>query len=191
MLFRVYSVQKISPVQGDWVKMLEGDKKLFKIELSDDEMEAISKYKIQNYLKKRVREVTLEYVEGLKQKHSKTQNYDTSRLSTSPYLNDSRFTKTERELLFKLRSRTIQVKYNFQNANLQNMLCELCNLFICTQEHILTCPVFTQHSTIVNTMSVEHNFIYGNVDQQLMYTRIYSQFWDARKLLLDLEAQDQ
>ena len=31
MLFRVYSVKKISPVQGDWVKMLEGDKKLFKI----------------------------------------------------------------------------------------------------------------------------------------------------------------
>ena len=181
MLFRVYSVQKISPVQGDWVKMLEGDNKLFKIKLSDDEMEAISKYKIQNYLKKRVREVTLEYVEGLKQKHSKTQNFDTSRLSTSPYLNDSRFTKTERELLFKLRSRTIQVKYNFQNANLQNMLCELCNLFTCTQEHVLTCPVLTQHCTIVNTMSVEHNFIYGNVDQQLMYTRIYSQFWDARK----------
>ena len=76
--------------------------------------------------------MTLEYVEGLKQKHSKTQNYDTFRLSTSPYLNDSRFTKTERELLFKLRSRTIQVKYNFQNANLQNMLCELCNLFTCT-----------------------------------------------------------
>ena len=77
------------------------------IELSDGEMEAISKYKIQNYLKKRVREVTLEYVEGLKQKHSKTQKYDTSRLSTSPYLNDSSFTKTERELLFKLRTRTI------------------------------------------------------------------------------------
>ena len=100
-------LKKTSPVQGDWVKMLEGDKKLFKIELSDDEMEAISKHKIQNYLEKRVREVTLEYVEGLKQKHSKTQNYDTSRLSTSPYLNDSSFTKTERELLFKLRTRTI------------------------------------------------------------------------------------
>ena len=39
MLFRVYSVKKISPVQGDFVKMLAGDKKLFKIELSDDEME--------------------------------------------------------------------------------------------------------------------------------------------------------
>ena len=129
-------------------------------------------------------------MEELRQKHREPQNYDTSRLSTSPYLNDSRFTKTERELLFKLRSRTVQVKHNFQNANLQNMLCELCHLFTCPQEHVLSCPVLTQQCTLVNTISVEHNFIYGNVDQQLMYTKIYNQFWDARKLILDLKAQD-
>ena len=136
-------------------------------------------------------EVTLEYIDGLKQKHSKTQHYDTSKLSTSPYLTDSRFSKSERELLFKLRSRTVQVKNNFQNGYHQNMLCEICNIFTCTQEHVLSCPVLTQKCRIVNTMTIEHSFIHGNVEQQLMYIKIYSQFWEERKIIIYLKAQSQ
>ena len=42
-----------------------------------------------------------------------------------PYLQDSRFSKYERELLFKLRSKTVWVKDNFKNAYLNNdMLCD-------------------------------------------------------------------
>ena len=33
MLYKVYSTQKISQVQGDWVKLLEADKYVFKINL--------------------------------------------------------------------------------------------------------------------------------------------------------------
>ena len=153
-------------------------------------MQKVSKFKIQNYLKKASQELTLQYIEGLKEKHSKTQQYDTSILSLAQYLVDSRFTKSERELLFKLRSRTVEVKNNFQNANPQSLLCDLCNLFTCTQEHVLSCPVLTPHCKIVNTKSVNHSHIYGNVDQQLVYIKIYSQFWDSRKLLIEVDAEN-
>ena len=188
MLYKIYSVQKMSAIQGDWIKLLQVDKALFKITLSDEEMEKLSKYKIQSYLKKLSCEMTIEYIEKLKQKHTKTQHYDTSNLSTATYLVDSRFSKCERELLFKLRSRTVQVKYNFQSGNIENLLCDLCNLFTCTQEHVLSCPVLTAQCKMVNTKTVEHSFIHGNVDQQLLYTRIYSKFWDARKSLIEVEA---
>ena len=192
ILPRVYSVQKVSTIQGDWVKLLETDKKLFKITLSDEEMQKVSKFKIKNYLKKASQELTLQYIEGLKEKHSKTQQYDTSRLSLAQYLVDSRFTKSERELLFKLRSRTVEVKNNFQNANPQSLLCDLCNLFTCTQEHVVSCPVLTPHCKIVNikSVNVNHSHIYGNVDQQLAYIKIYSQFWDSRKLLIEVDAEN-
>jgi hypothetical protein len=189
MLYKVYSAQKISQVQGDWVKLLEADKSVFKINLSDDEMEKMSKYKIQKYLKKMSNEVTLEYIEGLKAKHSKVHKYDTSTLSISPYLTDNRFSRSERDLLFKLRSRTVQVNNNFQNGNLENIMCDLCNLFTCTHEHVLSCPVLTVKCTIVNTKSINHSFIYGSVDQQLTYMKIFSQFWEQRKQILEAKAQ--
>ena len=136
-------------------------------------------------------EVTLEYIEGLKAKHSKVHKYDTSTLSISPYLTDNRFSRSERDLLFKLRSRTVQVKNNFQNGNLENMMCDLCNLFTCTQEHVLSCPVLTVKCTIVITKSINHSFIYGSVDQQLTYMKICSQFWWKRKQILELKAKAQ
>jgi hypothetical protein len=102
-------------------------------------------------------------------------------LSISPYLTDNRFSRSERDLLFKLRSRTVQVNNNFQNGNLENMMCDLCNLFTCTHEHVLSCPVLTVKCTIVNTKSINHSFIYGSVDQQLTYMKIYSQFWEQKE----------
>ena len=187
MLYRVYSAQKVSPVQGDWVKLLDSDKSLFNINMTDDDIESISSYKLKNYLKKTAQKLTLNYIESLQQKHSKSEKYETADLSTADYLTDGRFSKYERELLFKLRSRTIQVKNNFQNGNLENLFCDLCKLFTCTQEHVLSCPEITKKVRIVNTTQVEHSDIFGNVDQQLTYIKIYSQFWSERQSLLESE----
>ena len=185
MLYRVYSAQKVSPVQGDWVTLLETDKRMFQIDMADEEMKIISSYQLKNYLKKTAKQLTLSYVETLKEKHSKSELYDTTELSISEYLTDNRFSKCERDLLFKLRSRTIQVKNNFRNANQDNLQCELCHLLICTQEHVTACPQLTQKIRIVNTAKVKHSDIFGNVDRQLTYIRIYNQFWQERISLID------
>ena len=147
MLVKVYNVQKVSHVQGDWIRLLEQDKKMFKINLSDEEVSGMSRYKIKNVVKKRGQELTLNYIEGLKKKHSKTEHFETSTLKTAQYLTDNSFTKSQRELLFKLRSKTVQVKANFRNGNILNMVCEICQLFTCTQEHVLQSPVYhCEHS---------------------------------------------
>ena len=166
--------------------LLEADKKLFEINSTDEDIQEISKHKMKNFLKKKAIELTISYVDGLKEKHSKTAQYNTVKLETSKYLLDSRFTKVERELLFKLRSQTIQVKANFRNGNIENMLCELCHLFTCTQEHVLSCPVLTQKCTVVNTDTIiQHSFIYGSVERQLSYIHIYNQFWQTRESILN------
>ena len=43
MLVKVYNVQKVSHVQGDWIRLLEQDKKMFKINLSDEEVSGMSR----------------------------------------------------------------------------------------------------------------------------------------------------
>ena len=187
MLYRVYRAQKVSPVQGDWINLLNSDKSLFNVNMTDEDLESISSDKLKNYLKKTAQNLTLNFIESLQQKHSKSEKYDTAELKTAPYLIDRRFSKYERELLFKLRSRTLQVKNNFQNGNLENLFCDLCKLFTCSQEHVLSCPEITKKIRIVNTVKLEHSDIFGNVDQQLTYIKIYSQFWSERQSLLESE----
>ena len=130
MLYKVYNAQTLSPVEGDWVNLLAADKKSFKLSLSDEEVKTISKSRMKTYVKKMGKELTLNYIDSLKEKHSKTQKFDSTKLSVAAYLTDNRFSKTERELLFKLRSSTLQVKKNFRIGNIDNNLCEICRLFL-------------------------------------------------------------
>ena len=81
-------------------------------------------------------------------------------------------------MLFKLRSETINVKKNFANAYLNNdMLCDLC--------HVLS-------GTLVVDKSVDliEKFIYGTVEQQVVYVKIYKHFWDLREKILDKNTEN-
>jgi hypothetical protein len=117
---------------------------------------------------------------------TKTKDLDVEDLEMSQYLCDPRFNKTEREILFKLRSRTIQTKENFQNAYMKNdMLCELCKLFPCTQFHPLQCPSLLMTRIMVDkNVNISEKHVYGSVDQQLLFVKIYTQFWDLRQEIM-------
>ena len=69
MINKVYRAQKLSPVSGDWVLLLEEDKQMFNIKMADDEVKAVSKYKFTNFVKKRAKELTIEYLMRLRRKH--------------------------------------------------------------------------------------------------------------------------
>ena len=64
------------------------------------------------------------------------------------------------------------------------MLCDLCKLFTCTQSHILQCPNLTSRMIVDQALNLTDKFIYGTVDQQLIYVKIYQQFWELREELL-------
>ena len=124
MIFKVYSAQKLSPVNGDWIQLLENDKKQFQLDITDQELSKISEQKFKNHVKKKAKEVKIKYLEKLKGKNSKSQKLDVKDTNTSLYLLDDRFSKDERELFFRLRSKTVAVKGNFPNAYLnKDILC--------------------------------------------------------------------
>ena len=64
------------------------------------------------------------------------------------------------------------------------MLCELCSLFPCTQSHPLQCPKLNLTIIVEEKTNLAETFIYGSVEQQLVYVKIYKQFWDLREQLL-------
>ena len=137
-------------------------------------------------MKSKAKELTIQYLENLQKNKSKSKQLDMADLTTSPYLLDKRFSKEERELLFKLRSRTVQVKDNFKQAYLDNnMLCELCQLFPCTQAHPLQCPKLTVNLIVDRSLNLNEKFIFGTTDQQLLYIKIYKEFWDLRESIMN------
>ena len=157
------------------------DKELFNILLTDEEVAKLSQDKFTNFVKKKAKEINIEYLTELQDKHSKSMELDVEDMDISPYLNDARCSKTARELLFKL---TVAVKQNYKNAYLNNDM-----LFPCTQSHPLQCPKLTAKLVVEKTVKLNETDVYGTVDQQLVYVNIYQQFWELREKLL-LETKD-
>ena len=92
-------------------------------------------------------------------------------------------------MLFELRAKTVLVKENFQTAFFNNnMLCDLCKLFPCT--HPLQCPKLLTKIIVDQRVNLSDKFVYGDVDQQLLYVKIYAQFWEFREKMLSEQAND-
>ena len=139
LIFRIYRRQKNTPNAGDWVKLVENDKKVLNLDISVEEIEKISKNKFKKIVETKIDNYALHQLNALKSKHSKSQYLQSSTFKTAGYFIDERFSKSESQLLFRLRSKTLNVKQNFENQHTNN-LCQTCRLFPETQSHLLQCP---------------------------------------------------
>ena len=181
MISRVYNTQKVSHSVGDWVRLVEGDKTELGITLTDRDIQGVSKNVFNNFVKKKVRSNMLKQLAELKKKHSKAKYLDCSELKPAKYIQDSRFNTSEKHLLFKLRSKTLDVKENFKGQN-KSPWCTTCGLFPETQNHLLQCPELVIHLKYmnVNFSTLNEIFIYGNIHQQQMIVKIYSDIIEIR-----------
>ena len=68
---RVYQTQSIENSVGDWVRMVEEDKKELEIEMTNSEIQGVSEDVFKSYVKKKVKINHLKYLNTLKKKHSK------------------------------------------------------------------------------------------------------------------------
>ena len=139
LIHRVYITQKNSQNTGDWVKLVETDKNELQIDLTDKEIQGVSKEMFRNYVKSKVKIKHLKNLNDLKKIHSKSKYLDCTKLETSEYLKSSRFTTKKKQLLFKLRSKTLDVKLNFAGQH-RNLWCISYGLLPESQSHIFQCP---------------------------------------------------
>ena len=160
---------------------MENDKKVLNLDISVEEIEKISKNKFKKIVETKIDNYALQQLNALKSKHSKSQYLQSSTFKTAGYLIDERFFKSESQLLFRLRSKTLNVKQNFENQHTNN-LCQTCILFPKTQSHLLQCPEIAPKLKLLSLQEsdAEKQFIYGNIDQQLVIVKIYSIIWELR-----------
>ena len=180
LIHRIYKSQSNSSSVGDWVRLVSGDKDELSIEMTDAEIQGVSKNVFKNFVMKKVKRNHIEFLNTLKRKHSKSSNLDCKEVKMAEYLQDSRFSTKMKQLLFKLRSRTLDVKQNFKNIN-QYPWCRSCGLFAESQGHILQCPELTKHLSYLVASKLDENDIYSDVEKQLIITKIYSDLLEIRE----------
>ena len=81
----------------------------------------------------------LHHLRSLKVRHSKSKFLSCENLKSADYIQSPLFSTKEKELLFKLRSKTLEVKQNFP-GQYGSPWCLSCGLFQETQSHLLQCP---------------------------------------------------
>ena len=184
LLRRVYETQKISSNVGDWVRLVELDKLELQITMSDEEIQGVSKEMFKTFVKEKVTTKFIQDLKDLKMKHSKSKYLECSKLEIAEYLIDPRIDTKKKQLLFKLRSRTLDVKSNFESQN-ENQLCISCGLEKETQGHLLQCPPLVKNLKYVigKTSRLEENHIYCDIDKQINIVNIYSDILEQRDVM--------
>ena len=141
LLKRFYLAQKLCKTKDDWAEVIEKDKKDYGIDLSDEEISSMKRNRFLKIVHEAVQRKALEDLNKVADSHSKSRNLMKANLDREKYLEDPRFSKSDVELLFSLRTRMIDVKSNFSNKYGDDVACRTCNVNVVieSQEHILNC----------------------------------------------------
>ena len=115
--------------------------------------------------------------------------YEVSHLSIeikqAEYIQSPRLSHKEKILLFKLRSRTLDVKGNFKNQH-KDLLCISCGLFEETQNHLLRCQEIVKKLSYLdeNHTNYDENDIFEGLEKQLKIVKIYSEIIEIKLILI-------
>lgn len=167
-------MQKTCPSKGDWFQMIQEDFQIIKLKLSDSQVMNMSKFQFKRIIKKHIQSAAFQqYIEVQKSK-SKIKNIEYTNLKTQEYLLSNKFTNSECFLLFKLRSRMIDIKENFKSSHLSDMKCRKGCVEIEEVSHLLKCPVLVNELTEeekYQSTQISIKFIHETVLKQLKITR--------------------
>ena len=192
LIVRVFESQKLSPRRGDWVKLVDEDHKKMELGLSHDEISKMSKSKFKAIIEVKVKTLAMAELNKLKAKHSKSEKFQSVKFQTANYLTDYRLSRKQQQLLFRLRSRTLNVKMNFSNQH-ENLLCSTCKLFPETQAHLLQCPQIVKNmkTVVMDHSKLSEEDIYGSLENQIQITHIYEEILEIRDKLIEEDSSFQ
>ena len=184
---RIFEAQKADPKPGDFSEMVSDDCKDIKLNMSDADISQHSKQRFKALVKVKVRNAAFQYLKECQEKHSKMRNLKYSTLKKQEYLSSPIFDSESRNLLFRLRTRTVSgIKCDFKGLY-TDTTCPLA----CGQEdtipHLLSCIVLRNYhaSTDISISDCKHEHLYSeDVREQKAITEIYKQLVQIRNHIL-------
>ena len=142
LIRKIYIAMKEDPLKDDWIHLVQKDIKDIDLNLSDNQIEAMSKYKFKKLIKNKVRSFAKKELEIIKQGHSKIRHSIHKDLKTpQTYITDPIFTNKQTSVLFNLRSQCVN---EFRN-NFYPSICKFCKSASDSQEHALSSKEIRNH----------------------------------------------
>ena len=136
----------------------------------------MSKAKFKSLVKDRIAKTAFTYLQNLQSSHSKVRNIVYEKLEMQNYIKSDVLSTEEKQLLFALRTATINVRANFRGAH-STTDCNLClNNVPQTSSHLLDCTTILRESEkIRNNDRVQLEHVFGDLDQQREAVQIFKE----------------
>ena len=186
LLYKFYKAQKLKPSKNEWVTQDEKDKKDLQLDLDDEEVMKMSQLKFKHIIQNKMRDFVAKCLQAIQSKQSKTSQLKiNNQFKPADYLFSQNLCKDEIQTLFKLRSRTIDVKQNMESSNKNMLWCRTCFLYPETQKHIFHCADIRTNVEYQNFEGLDYDMIYGGIDNQEKFVKVYYLMLQARQNMLD------
>ena len=178
---RFLTAQELNPVKNDLCLQFKDDLNTCKITLTSTEISKMKKSGFKKLVYTQLREVLKEFLLSQKRKHSKLDALqDTYMLD--PYLVSNSLTTEEKQTLFKLKTRMIDVKSNFKFLYGQDLTCRFCPKEE-TQSHLLLCKELVDSLDVSN---VTYGDIFKDIKKQEVVAKNYTQIMKIRSMKLKI-----
>ena len=107
MIRKIYEAQKQNPSPGDFCEIVKNDMSAIGLNISEQEISQMKKQKFKDIIKSLARDSALQYLKALKQTHTKLDGITYKNFELQSYLSSPLFNNESRNLLFRLRTRTV------------------------------------------------------------------------------------
>ena len=166
MIYKVLQATKNDPVKNDFVQTCTKHLEELEINLTFDELAAMSHWKVKNLVKQKTHQAGFKYlVEKASSQsiaHIKYEN-----LSMQDYLLDGNVNTTNSKLIFKARSMTLDIKMQ-KKWKYSDILCIGCGVRSETGQEILSCQGFSENKEKLEKTPLLYSIFYHGSTQEMV-----------------------
>ena len=181
----------MSENKQDFSKTIETDKIYYNIDLDDTQIKEMSKHAFKKLVEEKINKKAVEELK--KNSTSKTKRLvetmsvdKKGKIIPSKYLKSKELTKKEKETLFKLHTRSYDLKSNFPSKYGNKLHCRICEIeeTIEDEEHTFSCPSLLHDIEVDEPLIIDD--LYGHLPNQIHLVKNMMKILMRRKIILEL-----
>jgi hypothetical protein len=186
MMFRFLQTQISNMKKKDWIFQVLTDIKELGLDLNLEDIKTMKKSKLKNKLNNAVKEKTFKDLQDKKNSHSKVMDIKHTKLEMQRYLkaNKSKISQEEAQTIFRMRSRTTEVKLNFRGKH-ETFECDVCHEEDENQEHLLKCRQINKHKKNERNLPDYEKLFGNNLKDQIEIAKCVIENLKIRKKLVE------
>ena len=184
MLYKFFYLQKENPIRGDWFSTCISDMKMFKLDLSLEEIKVMKKSKFNKLISESINQSALNYLRGKQGNKGSEITYKVIQMADY-LLPDNNLSIDQKRKLFEIRNGMTQIPSNFSSRD---------NVFYCvcgdreSMPHLYNCEKLNKQTT--KSDHVSYNKIYnGHINEKIEVYRKFEENLKVRENILKTDEE--